>query len=214
MFGGFGGIFCKSLTMEPVILGSDQMPLHRNENSNEKTLSCKGIDAFVKENHALSRERITLMTTVSSSSALPPPSFELLFKGMGTRTHVELPPHSGITFQWAVKGSYRVANVLEFLDKLPKPSMFTKVLNIYMLDDYSAHLDQSVRKKILERGYIPFYFGGALLSSDFVPRCLGTPENAGVAFPPSFGPQPSGAIEETGTIFDSTLCCVEHHGDP
>ena len=29
-----------------------------------------------------------------------------------------------------------------------------------------------------------------------------------VAFPPSFGPQPSGAIEETGTIFESTLCCV------
>ena len=39
---------------------------------------------------------------------------------------------------------------------------------------------------------------------------LGTPENAGVdvAFPPSFGPQPSGAIEETGTIFEYTLCCV------
>ena len=35
-----------------------------------------------------------------------------------------------------------------------------------------------------------------------------------VAFPPSFGPQPSGAIEETGTIFESTLCCVVHHGDP
>ena len=35
-----------------------------------------------------------------------------------------------------------------------------------------------------------------------------------VAFSPSFGPQPSGAIEETGTIFESTLCCVDHHGDP
>ena len=35
-----------------------------------------------------------------------------------------------------------------------------------------------------------------------------------VAFPPSFGPQPSGAIEEPGTIFESTLCGVEHHGDP
>ena len=35
-----------------------------------------------------------------------------------------------------------------------------------------------------------------------------------VAFPPSFGPQPSGAIDETWTIFESTLCCVVHHGDP
>ena len=35
-----------------------------------------------------------------------------------------------------------------------------------------------------------------------------------VAFPPCCGHEPSSAIEETGTIFESTLCCVEHHGDP
>ena len=35
-----------------------------------------------------------------------------------------------------------------------------------------------------------------------------------VAFPPSFGPQPSGAIDETWTIFESTLCFWVHHGDP
>ena len=29
-------------------------------------------------------------------------------------------------------------------------------------------------------------------------------------FPKIIGPQPSGAIEETGTIFESTLCCVVH----
>ena len=50
---------------------------------------------------------------------------------------------------------------------------------------------------------------------NFVPFAGDPPECRGdVAFPPSFGPQPSGAIEETGTIFESTLCCVEHHGDP
>ena len=52
-----------------------------------------------------------------------------------------------------------MANVLEFIDKLPKPCMFAKVLNIYMLDNYPAQLDQSVRKKILARGCIPIYFG-------------------------------------------------------
>ena len=154
--------FLQKFDMEPMILGSDQMPLHRNESSNEKTLSFKGIDAFVKENHALSRERMTLMTTVSSSPSLPPPPFELLFKGVGSRTHVESPPNSGITFQWAEKRSYRVANVLAFIDKLPKPSLFAKVLNIFMLDDYSAHLDASVRKKTLARGYIPIFFGGGI----------------------------------------------------
>ena len=81
--------FLQKFDMEPMILGSDQMPLHRNESSNEKTISFKGIDAFVKENHALSRERMTLMTTVSSSPSLPPPPFELLFKGVGSRTHVD-----------------------------------------------------------------------------------------------------------------------------
>ena len=64
-------------------------PLHRNEISNEKTLSFKGIDVFVKENHALSRERMTLMTTVSSSSSLPPPPIGLVFKRVGSRTLVE-----------------------------------------------------------------------------------------------------------------------------
>ena len=39
-----------------------------------------------------------------------------------------------------------MANVLAFIDKLRKPSLFAKVLNIYMLDDYSAHLDASVWK--------------------------------------------------------------------
>ena len=53
------------------------------------------------------------------------------------------------------------------------------------------------------------------VTSDFVPF-VGDPRECrgDVAFLPSFGPQPSGAIEETGTVFEYTLCCVEHHGDP
>ena len=43
---------------------SDQMPLHRNELSNEKTLNFKGATqtTYVKEYHFLSRERITELT--------------------------------------------------------------------------------------------------------------------------------------------------------
>ena len=55
-----------------------------------------------------------------------------------------------------------MANVLAFIDKLPKPSLSAKVLHIYMLDDYSAHLDASVRMKTFARGYIPIYFGGVI----------------------------------------------------
>ena len=44
----------------------------------------------------------------------------------------------------------------------------------------------------------------------FPPPLFGDPRECtgDVAFPPSFGPQPSGAIEETGTISESMLCCV------
>ena len=47
------------------------------------------------------------------------------------------------------------------------------------------------------------------LISDFVPF-FGEPRECrgNVAFPPSFAPQPSGAIEGSGTNFESTLCCV------
>ena len=33
------------------------MPLHRNENASQKTLSLKSEEVFVKENNMLSRER-------------------------------------------------------------------------------------------------------------------------------------------------------------
>ena len=41
----------------------------------------------------------------------------------------------------------------------------------------------------------------------FCPPLFGDPREcrSDVAFPPSFGAQPSGAIEETGTIFESTF---------
>ena len=41
----------------------------------------------------------------------------------------------------------------------------------------------------------------------FCPSLFGDPRECrgDVAFPPSFGSQPSGAIKETGTIFQSTL---------
>ena len=40
------------------------MPLHRNESSSQKTLNFKGEETFVKENHMLSRERVTVFTQV------------------------------------------------------------------------------------------------------------------------------------------------------
>ena len=65
----------------PDIVMSDQIPLNRNESSNEKTLNFKGAPqtTYVKENHSLSRERIMVMT----SSA---PNLEFVFKELANES--------------------------------------------------------------------------------------------------------------------------------
>ena len=49
----------------PVING-DQVPLHRNESASQKALSLKSEKVFEKENHMLSRERVTCFTQLCS----------------------------------------------------------------------------------------------------------------------------------------------------
>ena len=80
------------------------MSRHRNKSSTQKTLNFVDMDAYVKENYNLSRERVTVFTQVSVSSDinLNP---EFVFKGKGTRT--KLDPPDGIKFNWASKASYR-----------------------------------------------------------------------------------------------------------
>ena len=79
--------FIKKYGVDPPIINGDQMPLHRNESSQQKTLAFKGEDTFVKENYMLPRERVTVYTQVSSDREinLNP---EFIFKGKGTRTKV------------------------------------------------------------------------------------------------------------------------------
>ena len=65
------------------------MPLHRNESSQQNTMAFKNKDAFVKGNHSLSRERVTVFTQVPSTkdTSLRP---EFIFKGKGTRTKIDV----------------------------------------------------------------------------------------------------------------------------
>ena len=46
--------------LTPPTINGDQMPLHRNESSTQKTLNFVDTDAYVKENYNLSRERVTI----------------------------------------------------------------------------------------------------------------------------------------------------------
>ena len=52
--------FIEKYGIDPPIINGDQMPLHRNESSQQKTLSFKGEDVVVKETRALNRRHSAL----------------------------------------------------------------------------------------------------------------------------------------------------------
>ena len=97
---------------------SDQVPLHRNESSEQKTVNFKSASqiTYVKENHSLSGERITVLTSVASNKTASSPNPEFVFKGVGKRVKLNVP--NNISVQWALKGSYRLEHVLKFIEKV------------------------------------------------------------------------------------------------
>ena len=71
--------------IDPPIINGDQMPLHGNESSGQVTLGFKNHEAFVKENHHLFRELVTVFSQIASNEniQLVP---EFVFKGTGKRS--------------------------------------------------------------------------------------------------------------------------------
>ena len=72
-------LFIEKYGVDLPVINGDQMPLHRNESSQQKTMTFKNENAFLKENHSLSSERITVFMQVSSTkdiSLIP----EFIFK--------------------------------------------------------------------------------------------------------------------------------------
>ena len=152
--------FIEKYGVDLPIINGDQMPLHRNESSAQKTLNFKGEETFVKENHMLSRERVTVFTQVNSESKFI--TAEFIFKVKGTRTKVNVA--DDIKFQWSPKGSYRFGHMLKIISNLPNCyNPFTKRnYAIYVLDDYAVHLMPEIRKALFQRGYILVVMGGGI----------------------------------------------------
>ena len=77
--------FTKLYGVDPEIVMSDQTPLHRNESSNKKTPNFKDAaqKTYSKENHSLSRERITAITLLASGRPFSAAELEFVFKGTG-----------------------------------------------------------------------------------------------------------------------------------
>ena len=152
--------FIEKYGVDPPIINGDQMPLHRNESSSQKTLNFKGAETFVQENHMLSRERVTVLTQVSSDLKFYTPEF--VFKGNETRTKINV--EEDIKFQWSPSGSYRLGQLLKTISNLSnRYHPFTqKDYAIYVLDDYAVHLMPEVRKALFQRRYILVIMGGGI----------------------------------------------------
>ena len=151
--------FMKWYDVDPPMVMSDQMPLHRNESAHTKTLNSKGQTqiTFVKENHMLSRERIIVMTLVASSRKIAPP--DLILSSRGLECILQLSLH----LKWAPKGSYSLEHMQKFVDKVVPEipvAASSKLRRIHTLGDYSVDLDPTISAKLFKRGYFPIVLGG------------------------------------------------------
>ncbi len=162
------------LGLDPTIVGFDQKPLHFNElgSKNTGTLHMEGApEVKLKENHAATRERFSLMTSVTSSkaeaSAVGGPPLQVMFRGSTDRVLRGLrvdPPLPGVTLAFGPKGSYRAEHVVRFLEQALLPWTADREASadyrILYLDAYSAHLGDDVRDVAWARSYVVLYHWG------------------------------------------------------
>ena len=179
---------------EFVIEGFDQKPLWFTASSQEKTLSLRGArKVAVKENVPMTRARFTGMTRCRWPT--PPgdgKEIAVLFKASGgghrIRSGLRVPP--GVLLQFQEKGSYRLEDVLEYLewildrsrlvDPPPPPgvgpasgqassnpeaaaaSLGPGRRVMYLLDWFAPHLDPAVDDLVHSAGHAVLRVGGHL----------------------------------------------------
>jgi hypothetical protein len=149
------------------IYGIDEKPLHFNEagSKNVRTLELSGAPCVqLKQNHAATRERCTIMTTVTSNlvvASMPSrPPIEIMFKAKGPRRIRPLvaPPDLNFSITWAVKGSYRTEHMLTFLDRWLDPWTADREqaqdYRILLLDVANSHLSDEVLERAWSSGYL------------------------------------------------------------
>ena len=155
------------------IWGIDEKPIHFNEagSKNVRTLEIAGAPCVrLKQNHAATRERVSLMTCVTSSAheaahAANMP-LEVLFRANSARRIRHLKPAAGlrVSVAWAPRGSYRLENLLAYLSRwLPawtEERAAGQDYRILMLDVAKSHVDPEVTNLCWTRGYIALYHYG------------------------------------------------------
>ena len=112
--------------------------MHRNKSSGQATLRFKNTEVFIKENHYLSIEHVTLSVQIATDGGvdLYP---EFVSKRTGKRPP-KLTTLPNVHYQWPPKGSYCLEQLLETIKHLPNCFSIFSHSNfaIYVLDDYTV----------------------------------------------------------------------------
>ena len=156
------------------IYGIDEKPLHFNEGGSKAigTLEIAGAKAVkLKQNHSHTRERVSLMTSVTSnpaeaSSAATMP-LELLCKAKTDKRtkNLVLPANTSVSLAFGEKGSYRLHNILKYLERWLEPWTDLRARQfdwrILMMDVASSHCGPEVVAFCHTRGYaVLYHYGG------------------------------------------------------
>ena len=150
--------------------GIDEKPLHFNEAGSKGvgTLEIQGAPAVrLKENHAATRERVSLMTSVTSNPhAASSPDLlpiELLCRDTKGKRNKKLVFRGGavglkLSLAWAVKGSYRHEHIMGYLKRWLDPwtdvRASRKDWRILFMDVAKSHLAPEILALCHERGYV------------------------------------------------------------
>ena len=136
-----------------------------------RTLELHGApEVRLKQNHQATRERLSLMTCVTSNpvEARRPANLplEILFKARSEKRtrNLKATPGLKVSIAWAAKGSYRLENILAYLRRwLPEWSperAEARDYRILMLDVAKSHCDPADTDIAWSRGYITLYHYG------------------------------------------------------
>ena len=158
--------------LSTAIYGIDEKPIHFNESGSKavRTLEIAGAPAVrLKQNHAATRERVSVMTMVTSSrldaSAARLP-VELVFKAKSyKRTQkLVLPGDVRMSVQWALKGSYRSEHIVRYLKKWLPPWTPEREASadyrILFMDVAGSHCADAVVETAWSRGFVVLWHYG------------------------------------------------------
>ena len=157
--------------------GIDEKGIHYNESGSKctRTLDIIGAPAVtLKQNHADTRKRVTIMTFVSNEERaakrrrkLP---LELLFQSKTAKTkskvlrNAKLPKDLDMSATVGPKGSYREEHVVAYLERWLQPWSEERQAagdwRLLYMDAYKAHLTDRIQELCWPRGYVCLYHYG------------------------------------------------------